>query len=122
MDALDLIAYYKQDPAAAEQRFKNRKLTLRGTIYAFEKPLITRNYYVLLATGDRDTHIVCDFVTPSKYNSVYAARHGSELVANEDQKQTRLAKTGQVVLIQGKCKKYAEGTLKFQADELKNAP
>jgi len=80
VDSMDLANYYRTDAAAADQRYRHQKFTVRGEIVGFEKPLLLRNYKILLKTADRDTRVICDFLPPENSNAVFTTDHGSTLV------------------------------------------
>src|SRR5436309_2629107 len=48
VEAMDLANYYRADAAAADQRFKKQKLTVRGEVAGFDKPLFRRGYKMIL--------------------------------------------------------------------------
>lgn len=104
VDSLDLANYYHADAAAADQRYRHQKLRVRGEIVGFEKPLLLRNYRVLLKTAERDTKVICDLLPPENSNAVFTTNHGSELVALSGEKRTVLAKVGDTALVKGECK------------------
>jgi len=106
VEAKDLAAYYMQDPDAADRRFKKHKMLVRGEITRFEKPMLVRNYRILLKVPDRDrdSAVVCDLVPPENLNAVFTAKHGAELVGMQGEARVGLAKVGQTVIVQGVCK------------------
>jgi len=65
---------------------------LRGEIVGFEKPLLKRDYKVLLKTADRDTRVICNFYPPDKFDAVFTTNHGSQLVASIGENRIPLAK------------------------------
>ncbi len=104
VEASDLAAYYAQDPAAADRRFKKHKMFVLGEISGFEKPMLRRNYRVLLQTSEKDGPVVCDLLPPANFNAVYPANHGAELIGLQGEMAQTLAKVGQKVMVQGVCK------------------
>jgi len=121
IDSKDLVAYYRQEPAAAEQRFGNQRLTITGEIAGFEKPLLKRNYRVLLPGTEATTKVICDFYPPDKFNAVMIANHGTELVGVIGETRVPLAKVGEHVLIKGSCKGARESNVLISAGELTRA-
>lgn len=119
IEAVDLASYFKQDKAAADQRFKNRKMVVHGRIVGFEKPMLVRNYKVLLDTGDRETKVLCDFMPDLRYNAIHTIGRGSELIGLEGNLQTTLAKVGQVVLITGKCKGLKDNIIDIDGSDMR---
>jgi hypothetical protein len=122
VDAMDLANYYAADPAAADQRFLKRKFTLRGEISGFEKPVLKRNYNVLLKTGDREMRVVCSFYPPENLSAVFPADHGAELVALEGEKRVLLAKTRQQVLMNAECRGRRGSVVLISAANLRPVP
>ncbi len=119
VEARDLASYYLQAPAAADQRFKKHKIQVRGEIAGFDKPMLRRNYKILLKTADRDSTIVCDFFPANNVNAVFTANHGSQLVALHGETRVPLAKVGQTVLIQGLCKGRSDNEVIISASSMK---
>lgn len=104
IEAKDLAAYYFQDASAADRRFKKQKLQVRGEIAGFEKPLLQRNYKVVLRTGDRDSGVICNLVPPENFRAVFPANEGSELLGLMGETRVPLAKVGDVIEVRGICK------------------
>ncbi len=103
VESMDLAEYYRADAASADQHFRKKKFLVRGEIVGFEKPLLMRNYRILLKVPDRETRVICDFLPPEKSNAVFASDHGSKLVAQYGDNRVVLAKLGQVVQVKGEC-------------------
>jgi len=121
IDAMDLANHYREDPAAADLRYRKRTLKLQGEIVGFEKPPFLRNYRILLKTPDRNTRIVCDFYPPEKYQAIFTAKNGTELVGEVPRYYpAAIAKVGDTVLIQGECKGMSDSTVKLSGCELKS--
>jgi hypothetical protein len=122
IDAMDLANYYQQDPAAADQRFRKQSFPVQGQIIAFEKPLFTNPYKILLKTPDRDVPVVCEIQPPEKYNSVFIANHGSQMVGSLTREYPDvLARLGDLVVVRGECKGLRDGRVVMAACELKSA-
>lgn len=122
IDSKDLVAWYRQEPGAADHRFLNQRLTIAGEIAGFEKPLLKRNYRVLLPGTEATTKVICDFYPPDKFNAVMIANHGTELVGIIGETRVPLAKLGERVLIKGLCKGAREANILVSAGELAPAP
>lgn len=118
VEAMDLANYYRQDPKAADIRFKNRKVILRGQIVGFEKPMMVRDYRVLLQSSDPKMRVVCELFPPERFTTVFTLNHGSELVGLQGETRVPLAKAGQTILVTGKCKGLSEDTIRFYAPGL----
>lgn len=103
VESMDVAEYYRADAASADQRFRKKKFLVRGEIVGFEKPLLMRNYRILLKAPDGDIRVICDFLPPEKSNAVFASDHGSKLVAQYGESRVVLAKLGQVVQVKGEC-------------------
>lgn len=122
IDSRELVAYYRQEPAAAEQRFRNQRLTISGEIAGFEKPLLKRNYHVLLPGNEPTAKVICDFYPPEKYTAVFVASHGSQLEGQIGETRIPLARMGERVLIKGTCKGLRDSNVLISAGELTEAP
>ncbi len=122
VDAMDLAYYYRTDSAAAEQRFGGKKFILRGEIAGFDKSLVKRSYGILLKTPERDVRVICTFYPPDKFNAVYTADHGSQLMAYMGENRVPLAKVGQTVTLKAQCRGWRDSSVLLSASELKLAP
>ena len=119
VDSMDLANYYHADTGAADRRFRKKKLTVRGEIVGFEKPLLQRNYRILLKTPSRETKVICDLLPPEKSNAVFTTNHGEELVALYGDKRVPIAKVGQTALVRGECKGHSESQVMIVGWDLK---
>jgi putative nucleic acid binding protein len=119
VDAMDLANHYRSDPATADARYLKHKFFLRGEIAGFEKPLLKRDYKVLLKTADRDTRVICYFYTPDKFNAVFIADHGSRLVASMGENRIPLAKVGQTVVLHAQCKGWKDSCVLISGGDMK---
>ncbi|HLH54347.1 MAG TPA: hypothetical protein VKY92_12100 [Verrucomicrobiae bacterium] len=119
VDSMDLANYYRGDLAAADHRFLKQKLTVRGEIVGFEKPLWKRSYRVFLKTPSHDTKVMCDLLPPAKAEAVFTANHGEELVALINETRIPIAKVGQQVVIKGECKGFSDSVVTIVAWEMK---
>jgi len=113
IDAKDLGDYLQHDPSLATKRFDNQQIKVRGEIVGFAKGLFTRNYQVLLRTADRDLRIECDFYPPERFSAVFVAKNGAELVGLQRETRVPIAKSGQIVVVTGRCKGLAGGAVKM---------
>ena len=121
VESMDLANYYQTDASAADRRFRKQKLTVRGEIVGFEKPLYRRNYRIFLKTPMRETKVICDFLPPEKANAVFTANHGDELVALMGETRVPIAKVGQTAIVKGECKGRSESAIMIVAWDLKFA-
>src|SRR5215472_1900022 len=119
VDAMDLANHYRSDPATADARYLKHKFLLRGEIVGFEKPLLKRDYKILLKTGDRDTRVVCNFYPPDEFNAVLISHHGSQLVATRGENRLPLAKVGQIVVLRAECRGWKDSSVFISAGGLK---
>ena len=121
LSATDLAAHYRADAAAADRRYRKRTFKVQGEIVGFEKPPLVRNYLILLKTAEAQTRIVCDFYPPDKFKAVFTINSGTALVGLlPDGSRPPLAKVGDTVLIEGRCKGLSGGGVKFTGCELKS--
>jgi putative nucleic acid binding protein len=121
VESMDLANYYHADTSAADHRFRKRKLTVRGEIVGFEKPLYKRNYRILLKTPTRETKVICDFLPPDKANAVFTTNHGDDLVALMGETRVPIAKVGQTAIVKGECKGSSESAVMILGWDLKVA-
>ena len=104
VESMDLANYYRSDRGAADRRFRKQKVSVRGEIVGFEKPLWKSNYRVLLKTPGRDVRVICDFLPPENSSAVFTTDHGDQLVALIGDGRVPLARLGQTVIARGECK------------------
>ena len=119
IDAIDLANYYRSDPATADARYLKHKFFLRGEIAGFEKPLLRRDYKVLLKTTDRDTRVICNFYPPDQFDAVFTTDHGSQLVASMGENRIPLAKVGQIVVLHAECKGWKDSCVMISGGGMK---
>jgi len=111
-----LALYFHGDAAGARLVPSNLRLQVRGRIAGFEKPLLTRNFHVLLETGQPALRIRCVVELPDELQGVYVAEAGTALMAADRSGARRpLLRVGQDVTVQGRLK-----GLKGQVIELAN--
>ncbi len=121
VDSLDLAHHYHTDPAAADRRYGGQRLSVRGEIVGFEKPLLRRNYKIALQSPDRETKVVCDIYPPEKFSSVFTVDHGSQLVGAIGETRIPITKIGDKVLVTGRCKGLRESAVLITGGELKTS-
>ncbi len=119
ISAMDLAAHYRNDAAAADVRYRKRTFKIQGEIVSFEKPGLIRNYQILLKTFEPQTRVVCDFYPPEKFKAVYTINNGMVLVGTLPDTRVPLAKVGDTVVIEGRCKGMNGGGIKLTDCELK---
>src|SRR6266403_153977 len=119
VDAMDLANYYRADPAAADNRFRKRVFRVQGEISAFERMPFLRDYQILLKTADREIRLVCDMNQPEQYDAMFTVKHGSELVGQASgRNRVPIAKVGDKVIIEGKCRGLSDAAVKLSGCEL----
>jgi len=105
VSAMDLAGHYRSDTPKANQRYRGQRFCVAGEIAAFEKPPFVRPYRIVLNTADPERKVICDFTPPEDFKSVFTTDHGSKLVGQTASgARTSIAKIGQAVVIEGKCK------------------
>ena len=122
VESMDLANYYHSDKDAADRRFRKQKLTIRGQVVGFEKPLFTRNYRILLKTPMRETKVICDLLPADKWNAVFTAEHGEQLVALIDETRVPIARVGQTVTVKGECKGLSDSVITIRGWDLQPFP
>lgn len=119
--AADLASHFRADPTAADQRYRKHTFKVQGEIVGFEKPLLIRDYAILLKTAEPQSRIICGFYPPDKFKAVFSANSGTELVALlSNESRVSLAKVGETVVIEGRCKGLSGVNVKLTDCELKS--
>ena len=121
VEAMDLADYYHADAAAADQRYRKQKFTVRGEIVAFEKPPFVTNYRILLRTPDRAIKVVCELNPPENANAVFTVNHGEQLVALAGERRVPMLKVGDTVQVAGWCKGASGSDVNFSGTDLRVA-
>jgi len=116
VDSVDLVNYFRAEPAEAEKRFHGQRIVVRGQIIGFEKPMFMRNYKVLLPGPDQSSKVICDLLTPRKFSSSYTIDQGAQLVGQFGENRQTLARVGQTVLMHGRCKGLKDSSVYIVAE------
>jgi len=119
VSATDLAAHYRANPGMADERYRKHTFKVQGEIVGFEKPPLVRNYYILLKTAEPQTRVICDFYPPDNFKSVYTINAGSALVGTLSDTRVPIAKVGDQVTIEGRCKGLSGGGVKLTNCELR---
>jgi hypothetical protein len=121
VESLDLSQYFHQDAASADQRFGKRSFKLRGEVIGFEKKLFARPYHLLLKSVDQTLKVDCEVNPPEKFNSVFPAKEGTELIATlPGEKRGVLMKVGDTVVVSGQCTGLHDLRVHMSSCELKS--
>ncbi len=105
VDAMDLAGHYRADANAADARYRKQLFRIKGEIVGFEKPLMTRNYHVLLRAADRQMRVVCVVAPPEKYRAVFTTQGGTVLIgAFANGGRVPVARVGQTATLEGRCR------------------
>jgi hypothetical protein len=106
VSALDLSSHYRTDAAAADARYRKQTFRLQGEIIGFDKPMLTRNYHMLLRAADRQMRVVCVVTPPERYAAVFTTQNGMVLTGSSAASSARsqIAKIGQTVTLEGRCR------------------
>jgi hypothetical protein len=121
VSATDLAAHYRSNPGMADERYRKHTFQVQGEIVGFEKPPLVRNYYILLKTAEPQTRVICDFYPPDNFKAVYTINGGTGLVGTLSDTRVPIAKVGDNVIIEGRCKGLSGGGVKLSNCELKVA-
>jgi tRNA_anti-like len=119
VSATDLAAQYRGNPGMADERYRKHTFKVQGEIVGFEKPVMVRNYYILLKTAEPQTRVICDFYPSDNFKAVYTINGGTALVGTLSDTRVPIAKVGDNVVIEGRCKGLSGGGIKLTACELK---
>lgn len=110
VEASELAGHFAQEGPVAAQRYVGRQLKVRGEVLRFARGMVTRDYTLILGTGDPANVVVCNFTYADGYAAVYPKGHGGELVARtKSGSEIPLARAGQTVTVSGKCKGFKNG-------------
>lgn len=105
VEAADLAAHFRDEPAAAAGRYRGKTFQVQGEIIGFDKPMFSRNYHVLLRGADRQTRVLAVVTPPDKYVATYTAKGGTELIGVlSGGARATLARVGQVIRLAGRCR------------------
>jgi regulator of replication initiation timing len=121
VEAMDLANYYHADAAAADQRYRKQKFTVRGEVVGFEKPPFATNYRILLKTPDRATKVICELNPPENANAVFTTNHGEQLVALAGERRVPMLKVGDTVQVAGWCRGANGSDVNFSGTDLRVA-
>jgi len=121
VDAMDLAEHYRIDSAAADARYRGHKFVLRGEVAGFEKPLFNKYYKVLLKTGNKDTRVLCSFYPSEKFNAIFTADHGAQLVGLMGETRVPLLKVGQNVFFRAECTGWKNSVVIISGGEIHQA-
>jgi len=100
-----LAAYFLREPATAATRLRDQTLRVTGRVVGFEKPLLTRNYHVLLETDQPTVRVRCVVYPPENLRGVYLAQAGTVLMlADESGHRRPLLRIGDTALLEGRVK------------------
>jgi len=122
VEAAELAGYFRQDLDAANHRFRDRKMVVRGEVVSFEAAMFRRKYRVILPGNDRGTRVSCEIGYPQTYSAVYTVDNGSRLVGVQGQTTHPIAKIGDRVLVTGVCKGLRGSVVLVQGKQLDHAP
>ena len=122
VESLDLASHYRADAPAADRRYRGQRLSVRGEIVGFEKPLLRRNYRIFLPGPDRDTKVICDIYPQDKFSAVITINHGSQLVGLVGETRIPIAKVGDKVVVTGRCQGLRESAVMLAGAELRFSP
>jgi hypothetical protein len=116
VSAAELLAHFRAAPEAAAHRYVDRVFRVQGEVHSFDLPLLTRNYAVKLAVPDRSVDLLFRFSYGDRYNAVFTKENGRVLVGRIDDRSARvLARVGDPVVIEGRCRGVKDGVLEFAA-------
>jgi hypothetical protein len=121
VSAMDLAAHYRANATLADERYRKRTFKVQGEIVGFEKPMLVRNYNILLKTAEPQTRVICDFYPPENFKAVYTINAGTILVGTLPDTRVPIAKVGDHVIIEGRCKGLSDGGVKLTNCEMKVA-
>lgn len=118
IDSEVLAAYYQAEKAAADERFRGKKLVVRGEIVGFTGALFRRNYRVILQGADKGTRVICDLMPPEQYKSVFTVKDGAELVGLVGETRVPIARLGNTAVVEGKCKGWKDNSVRILGTRL----
>lgn len=119
VNAMDLMNHYKADPAAADKRYKGRRIKVEGEVVALEKPLFVSTYNVILKTVNPEWRVLCNVSLPSEFTEAHTEDHGKRMVGGSSRlAPVTLVEVGRKVTISGRCKGLKDSTVGITATEL----
>ena len=104
VEAMDLASHYRSDEVAADARYRKKVFKVKGEIIGFDKPILTRNYQIVLRAADRQMRVVCMVLPPAKLGAVFTAKSGTVMMgAYSSGARIALAKLGDSAVLEGRC-------------------
>ena len=70
----------------------------------------------------RETKVICDLLPADKWNAVFTAEHGEQLVALIDETRVPIARVGQTVTVKGECKGLSDSVITIRGWDLQPFP
>lgn len=118
VEVVELTGHFNAEPAAAAERYAGKRLKVRGEIQRFSRGMVTRDYSIILTSGDPALTVICSFKYEDAYKSVYEKNHGAELAARTTSgSELAIARIGETVTVTGRCKGLKKGEIHFTGCE-----
>lgn len=121
VNAVDLMNHYRQDPVAADQRYRKRRFKIQGEVLRLERPLLVSHYVILIRMEDARDRFVCEVDQPEQFKTTFTVKNGEEMVGTlPNGARVPLVKLGQTVVLEGRCKGLKDGGIVFEGAALKS--
>lgn len=119
----ELLMHYSANPLAADDRYKGHRLTLRGSITGFDKPLFLSYYHVIFRDSGLSARASFRIYPPDRFKRVYVTAVGDQMVGEAPGfAPAILAKADTEVVIEGKCAGVRNGVVSFVEAQIINTP
>jgi len=122
VEARDLSEHYRTDVTGADARYRKRTFRVKGEVAGFEVPPFLSYYKMVLRASDPQMRVVCEIPRPEKYKAVNKTENGSQLVGvMVDGTRVPLVKTGEMVVVEGRCNGSKDSVVSLSRCKLKTA-
>jgi hypothetical protein len=109
-----LAAHFRADHAAAQARYHKQTFSIQGNVTRFNPRVARRSYDLIFEPAERAPLIVAQFDYRDHYRAVYTRDNGQSLFARiSERDESPLLRTGDSILIRGRCAVMKDGTVRF---------
>jgi hypothetical protein len=107
----DLLNHYAADPTAADQRYREHVIKLRGVIAEVDKALLLSPYKVVFRVPGQTLKAVCEVRPPEEFTKVYVTSDREKVIGETERRRVTFATVGTEVTYRGRCRGLRDGTI-----------
>ena len=107
----DLLNHYAPDPAAADQRYRDRVFRIHGVIAEVDKPLMLAPYKVIFRLPGQSLKVTCEVRPPDEFTKVYVTTDREKVIGETERKRVTFATVGTEATYRGRCKGLRDGAI-----------